>query len=223
MLKGSARLQGIIRRFYKRRKEGEIAAAFALEESFNADTLKNNKAVNNLLEDVKTYIKTFHPEIMPVEFLTEKDSEHDCLVIKGLTTREGAQRETIIDWNLIHSPEFQELRIIGKGLKTFGEPPFILKGEDVEIKINTFSGLITHVLELGKKGLSMQRYKGLGEMNPEQLWETTMDVERRTLLQVKVEDAIEADSVFTRLMGDEVEPRREFIEGHALEVAYLDI
>jgi DNA gyrase subunit B len=223
MLKGSARLQGTIRRFNKRRKEGEIVAAFALEDSFSAETLKNNKTVNNLLEDVKTYIKTFHPEIMPVEFLTEKDSEHDCLIVKGLTTRDGAQRETVIDWNLIHSPEFQELRTIGKGLKTFGEPPFILKGEDVEIKINTFSGLITHVLELGKKGLSMQRYKGLGEMNPEQLWETTMDVERRTLLQVKVEDAIEADSVFTRLMGDEVEPRREFIEGHALEVAYLDI
>ena len=223
MLKGAARLQGIIKRFNKRRKEGEIAAAFAMEDGFNADTLKNNKAVNNLLEDVKTYTKTFHPEIMPVEFLTEKDSEHDCLIIKGLTTRDGAQRETVIDWNLIHSPEFQELRTIGKGLKTFGEPPFILKGDDVEIKINTFNGLITHALELGKKGLSMQRYKGLGEMNPEQLWETTMDAEKRTLLQVKVEDAVEADSVFTRLMGDEVEPRREFIEGHALEVAYLDI
>ncbi|HLA50634.1 MAG TPA: DNA topoisomerase (ATP-hydrolyzing) subunit B [Thermodesulfobacteriota bacterium] len=223
MLKGAARLQGIIKRFNKRRKEGEIAAAFAMEDGFNADTLKNNKAVNNLLEDVKTYTKTFHPEIMPVEFLTEKDSEHDCLIIKALTKRDGAQRETVIDWNLIHSPEFQELRTIGKGLKTFGEPPFILKGDDVEIKINTFNGLITHALELGKKGLSMQRYKGLGEMNPEQLWETTMDAEKRTLLQVKVEDAVEADSVFTRLMGDEVEPRREFIEGHALEVAYLDI
>ena len=223
MLKGAARLQGIIKRFNKRRKEGEIAAAFAMEDGFNADTLKNNKAVNNLLEDVKTYTKTFHPEIMPVEFLTEKDSEHDCLIIKGLTKRDGAQRETVIDWNLIHSPEFQELRTIGKGLKTFGEPPFILKGEDVEIKINTFNGLITHALELGKKGLYMQRYKGLGEMNPDQLWETTMDAEKRTLLQVKVEDAIEADSVFTRLMGDEVEPRREFIERHALEVAYLDI
>ncbi len=223
MLKGAARLQGIIKRFNKRRKEGEIAAAFAMEDGFSADTLKDNKAVNNLLEDVKTYAKTFHPEIMPVEFSTDKDSEHDCLILKGLSKRDGAPRETVIDWNLIHSPEFQELRTIGKELKTFGEPPFVLKGADVEIKINTFNGLITHVLELGKKGLYIQRYKGLGEMNPGQLWETTMDAEKRTLLQVKVEDAVEADSVFTRLMGDEVEPRREFIERHALEVAYLDI
>ncbi|MBI3399723.1 MAG: DNA topoisomerase (ATP-hydrolyzing) subunit B [Deltaproteobacteria bacterium] len=223
MLKSAARFQGIIKRFNKRRKEGEIAAAFAMEEGFSADTLKNSKAVNNLIEDVKTYIKTFHPDIMPVEFSTDNDIEHDCLAIKALSKKNGARIETVIDWDLMHSPEFQELRQIGKELKSIGEPPFILKGIGAEIKINTFNGLMTHVLELGKKGLYIQRYKGLGEMNPGQLWETTMDTEKRTLLQVKVEDAVEADGIFTKLMGDEVEPRREFIEKHALEVAYLDI
>ncbi|NJL58734.1 MAG: DNA gyrase [Desulfobacteraceae bacterium] len=79
------------------------------------------------------------------------------------------------------------------------------------------------MIEEGKKGISVQRYKGLGEMNPGQLWDTTMNPETRTLLKVKVEDAVEADEIFSLLMGDVVEPRREFIQNNALEVSTLDI
>ena len=83
--------------------------------------------------------------------------------------------------------------------------------------------LIEQIFALGKKGLTIQRYKGLGEMNPEQLWETTMNPETRTLLQVKIDDEVESDLIFTVLMGDQVEPRREFIYENALEVSNLDI
>jgi DNA gyrase subunit B len=89
--------------------------------------------------------------------------------------------------------------------------------------VESFDVLLQTVNAAGKKDLNIQRYKGLGEMNPIQLWETTMDPERRTLLQVTIEDAVEADYIFTTLMGDQVDPRKAFIEKHAKEVVNLDV
>ena len=106
-----------------------------------------------------------------------------------------------------------------------GEAPYSDKGEEssTPVMLESAKALVDHIVSLGKKGLAVQRYKGLGEMNPEQLWETTMNPEKRTLLQVSVEDAVLADEIFTTLMGDQVEPRRDFIYQNALYVSNLDI
>jgi DNA gyrase subunit B len=121
------------------------------------------------------------------------------------------------------SPEFADLTAVHRDLEVMGEAPFILENGSDLIEFSRVEELAERVNEVGKKGLAIQRYKGLGEMNPEQLWETTMDPARRTLLQVRVEDAYEADRLFSTLMGDLVEPRRAFIENNALNVRNLDV
>jgi DNA gyrase subunit B len=103
------------------------------------------------------------------------------------------------------------------------KPLFEIIDEGTKTPIYSTMGILEEIRKIGKKGMTIQRYKGLGEMNPQQLWETTMDPERRTFLKVNVEDAVDADEMFTVLMGDQVEPRRKFIEDHALNVRNLDI
>ncbi len=110
-----------------------------------------------------------------------------------------------------------------RALTDFKNPPHRLEGKDRTWEFTNLGELVTLILEEGQKGINIQRFKGLGEMNPDQLWETTMDPETRTLLKVNIEDAVAADEIFTILMGDKVEPRREFIQNNVLELNELDI
>jgi DNA gyrase subunit B len=129
----------------------------------------------------------------------------------------------LFDWNMASYVEFQKLLELKKVLENDFPAPFILGENGKSETIASRDELLEKIMNAAKKDLSIQRYKGLGEMNPEQLWETTMDPEKRTLLQVQIEDAIETDQIFTVLMGDQVEPRRRFIEDNALDVKNLDV
>ncbi len=137
-------------------------------------------------------------------------------------TLRGVDEVRVLDGGVLRSAEARRLAALTPGLQeVYGEPAVLVRRER-EQAIFAPTELLDAVIREGEKGLSLQRYKGLGEMNPEQLWETTLDPEARTLLQVRIEQLDEADEVFTKLMGDEVEPRREFIQTNALSVENLD-
>ncbi len=204
-------------------KNGEIVSALAGDERFNAAVLDDAAVLHSLAEDAKARIVAQSPDLEPLSSEVTKDEEHGVsrLVVRSRTN--GSTSETVIDKDFIEGPEAAELMKIAADLRIVGSGPLTVKyGEREEIE-QTLDGAVESIFAQARKGVNINRYKGLGEMNPEQLWETTMNPDTRTLLQVRVEDAYEADSIFSTLMGDEVEPRRKFIQDNALTVKNLDI
>ena len=206
------------RRYETRILDGLVRCIHVTEEEVH--TL-SQLATEKLLT---AHFKTFYPEALPVKVEEVKDAEtSDSTHLRVTINHNGAEVSEEITSQLVSSPEMRELQRLMQKVEEIGEGPFnILRGQK-ELVADTIDELVDLLDTEGRKGYSIQRYKGLGEMNPDQLWETTMAPENRTLLQVTIEDAVEADEVFSNLMGDEVEPRREFIESSALEVVNLDV
>jgi DNA gyrase subunit B len=151
------------------------------------------------------------------------DEEHGTFAIRFVSRRYGVDRLVRLDWNLLASAEYRALGQNGPGLEAIQARRVILVRGEESLAFDAVEPALEELFARAKKGLTIQRYKGLGEMNADQLWETTMDPERRRLLQVRIEDAVAADQIFSILMGDQVEPRRDFIHENALEVRNLDI
>src|SRR5487761_1078413 len=148
------------------------------------------------------------------------DEEHNLYV---LILSNDTLGEKTIDWELVSSPDYKRVLDLHRRIRAYDSPPYEIVSNGDRIAIRGRRELLDHVMAAGKKAFTVQRFKGLGEMNPNQLWETTMDAEQRMLLQVQVEDQVTADDIFTVLLGDAVEPRRQFIEANALDVKNLDI
>jgi DNA gyrase subunit B len=207
----------------RKRKNRTVIDGLLLEGAFSEDTLKDERALTQLESRLASYVSLVAPEQAPLSCALEQDVEHNCFRLIVTTRANGTGFQTVIDRELLTSPEFKEIKKLFNDLIGLGMPPYAVGNGEQKAQLTSLTEVLNYFMEGGKKGLAIQRYKGLGEMNPSQLWETTMNPETRVLLQVRIEDAVEADEIFSTLMGDEVEPRRKFIEDNALTVKNLDV
>jgi len=182
-------------------------------------TSKGDFAEKKKVDDIAKAVRAFGVEKADVV----ADEEHSGWALEITRKVNGVPRSARIDAEFVSSFEFKRIKETAKAIGGFLDGPYVVTRNGETAKHEILSAVVDAVYESAKKGLVINRYKGLGEMNPEQLWDTTMNPETRRLLQVAVEDAVEANEVFSILMGDAVEPRREFIEENALNVRNLDI
>ncbi|MCS6897129.1 MAG: hypothetical protein NZM29_04080 [Nitrospira sp.] len=221
-LKKMIAFETLLARLNKKPHEAAILRAFVDEPTLDRETLKNQQALARVMENVKATLALQWPKAS-VAIETLPDEEHQSKKIACSLQANGMLHQIHITHDLVGSADFHELQKLSPSAIGLGRPPYRLKTDDREWELPSTADVVRTILDVGRQGLTIQRYKGLGEMNPAQLWETTMDPEQRTLLKVQLEDVTGVDEIFTILMGDEVEPRRKFIQTHALEVRNLDV
>jgi len=203
-------------------------------ESIELSVEKENRLKEFLIEidkDVSVFAKTSHDfkkvdlnqELKDVHFQLTFDADTKRYQILMFGSHNGRDFQLKFNAEFMESVIIQSIMEIYEPIKENDYPPFILHNNGESITVDSKHDLLDAVLNMAKKGFYIQRYKGLGEMNPEQLWETTMDPEVRILLQVRADDLVASEELFTTLMGDEVAPRREFIETNALQARNVDI
>ena len=209
---------------YERSFDKDLLKKIIEQGKLDNGTLKARNVLEDIVVELMTYFKSIENETLKkYELKIEDDPKHETHMIRVIITSALRTKKFKLTSHFIDSTEYQDLHNHYEGIKSYFNSVFVFKNDKCEEQFTSLNEFSDYVINSGKQGAYVQRYKGLGEMNPDQLWETTMNPENRTLLQVKVEDTIDADQVFSVLMGDQVEPRREFVESNALNVKNLDI
>ena len=205
------------------RRDRRIVQALFEATTLIGSDLGNEGVVRAALAQMEAWLAKHYHEVLPLNVEVQDDVEHQSKRIVFKTFLNGVPRETTVDAVFLRSTEGEGLRDLLDKLALFARGPYVLREDGgAERHYGSLEGVLDDIQASGSKGLGIQRYKGLGEMNPEQLWETTLDPSARTLLQVKIGEAMDADKMFSVLMGDEVAPRRAFIWNNALSVKNLD-
>jgi DNA gyrase subunit B len=226
LLQNASTRQRMLDRFAVRLYDERIVDAAVATGAPSLDDLADE---TRLLEEIGPRIQAEFDRRNPEEggaigWSVEEDREHSTCRLVAKLRRGGQELRTTFDTATMSASDYQRLLRLEAELPGLGTPPYVIRYADEETtEYLTPTALLAAILAKGGKGVSIQRYKGLGEMNPDQLEETTMKPENRLLLQVNIEDLVEADDVFTTLMGEIVEPRRQFIEDNALNVENLDV
>jgi DNA gyrase subunit B len=221
-----SRLQEIAAAAERRGRPAFVFLSLAARAQEGVQALSGEKSAIKFFKSLLAEWKVSRPEVTHASFTIEPDMSGDDT--EGVRARlywkrGGLPMDCPVDLHLMNSAEIREAGALSLQIRETLPPPYRLEGEGAYPEADGPLCLLEQVLEAGKKGQTIQRYKGLGEMNPEQLWETTMNPETRDLLRVELGDETDADEIFSRLMGDQVEPRREFTEQNALNVSALDI
>jgi len=206
-----------------RRRDKRILNAAIQVGDLDLSLLKDHAKIKEQPAAIFARAQKMYPDLEVKSARIERDVEHDCDLLVFATHVAGALRETRLDFDYLSGPEWAELCELHANLADIGPAPYRLEGDGAPQDLDDIFETVQAIKNSASAGQTIQRYKGLGEMNPDQLWETTMDPSKRTLLQVRVDDTVEADEIFSILMGDAVDLRRDFIERHALDAQHLDI
>jgi DNA gyrase subunit B len=225
-IRKAMRIETILDRFEKEEKNRDIIRILAGDPALAEEDFRTEEALTNVAKRTGMALGN-----RLEGFSAEMDQEHGRWKIVFRIRKNNQTLTTSIDRDILKLPKFLEIKALLGQIAALGEAPYRVSaveeaegGKEAKVEtVDTMASLIDYVISAGKKGYTVQRYKGLGEMNPEQLWETTMNPEKRTLLQVRIEDVVAADAIFTTLMGDQVEPRRDFIYKNALYASNLDV